>query len=301
MKMLTMERTLRNSIRARGVGLHTGEDIHLNLRPAPVGTGIVFRRIDLNPPVDLPVRVNQVCESRLCTMLGRDGVHVGTVEHLLAACAGIGIDNLIVEVSGPEVPIMDGSAGPFVFLLESAGIVEQNRPRRYVRVLRPVKVVDGDKYAALYPSDSFRMRFSIDFDHPVLRHSKATGSFDSTTSSFVKDLSRARTFGFTHEVEYLRSHGLALGGSTENAIVVDTDRILNEDGLRYQDEFVRHKMLDAIGDLYLLGQRLIAEFRGHKSGHAMNVALLRALLANPDAWELVEEISGNYRSISAAA
>ncbi len=299
--MLTMEHTLRNSIRARGVGLHTGEDIHLNLLPAPAGTGIVFRRVDLNPVVELPARVDYVCESRLCTMLRRDGVQVGTIEHLLAACAGVGIDNMIVELSASEVPIMDGSAGPLVFLLQSAGIAEQHRPREYVRVLRPIEVSDGDKHAVLYPSDSFRVEFSIEFDHPVLRHSKATASFDSATASFVKDISRARTFGFAHEVEYLRSHGLALGGSTDNAIVVDSDRILNEDGLRYQDEFVRHKILDAIGDLFLLGRRLVAEFRGHKSGHAMNVALLRALLARPDAWELVEEVSGSYRRIRAAA
>ncbi len=294
-----MERTLRNPIRARGVGLHTGEDIHLHLLPAPAGTGIVFRRVDLDPAVEFPAHVDFVCDSRLCTMLGRDGVQVGTVEHLLAACVGVGIDNAIVEVSASEVPIMDGSAGPFVFLLQSAGIAEQERPRRYVRVLRPVAVADGDRHAALHPCASFRIEFSIDFDHPVLRHSKASASFDSASSSFVKDISRARTFGFTHEVEYLRSHGLALGGSTDNAIVVDEDRILNEDGLRYQDEFVRHKILDAIGDLFLLGRRLVAEFRGYKSGHALNVALLRALLANPDAWELVEEVDGGYRRVAA--
>lgn len=299
MTMLRMQRTLRNSIRARGVGLHTGEDIHLNLLPAPPDTGIVFRRVDLDPVVEYQAHADNVCESKLCTMLGRDGVHVGTVEHLMAACVGVGVDNAFVEVTAPEVPIMDGSAGPLVFLLQSAGIAEQDVPRRYLRVLKPVMVTDGDRRASLRPCNSFRLNFSIDFDHPVLRHSKATATFDFASSSFVKDISRARTFGFTHEVEYLRSHGLALGGSTKNAIVVDRDRILNEDGLRYQDEFVRHKILDAIGDLFLLGHRLIGEFHGYKSGHAMNVALLRALRAQPDAWELVEELDGSYQRVAA--
>jgi len=282
------QRTLKNSIRATGVGLHTGEKVYITLRPAAADTGIVFRRVDMVPPVEVPAHVGFVGDTRLCTTLMRDGVRVSTVEHLLAALSGLEIDNAWIDLTAAEVPIMDGSAGPFVFLLQSAGIQIQAASRRYLRILHPVTVREDDKWASLLPHDGYRVSFSIDFDHPVFRHCSAAASFDRLQSSFVKDISRARTFGFMHEVEYLRSHGLALGGGMHNAIVVDDYRILNSDGLRYEDEFVKHKILDAMGDIHLLGQPLLGEFRAHKSGHALNNALLRALLDTPGAWELVE-------------
>lgn len=281
------QRTLRNAIKATGVGLHTGEKVYLTLAPAPVDTGIVFRRVDLDPVVELPACAANVGDTTLSTTLVHGGSRVSTVEHLLSAMAGLGIDNAFVDVSASEVPIMDGSAGPFVFLIQSAGIEEQNSAKKFIRIKRPVTVTDGDKTASFLPFDGFKVSFTIDFDHPVFRDRTAHAEVDFSSTSFVKEVSRARTFGFMHEIEYLRSQGLARGGSVDNAIVVDEYRILNQDGLRYDDEFVKHKVLDAIGDLYLLGYSLIGEFRAHKSGHALNNASLRALIAQPDAWEMV--------------
>ncbi|MCR8923682.1 UDP-3-O-acyl-N-acetylglucosamine deacetylase [Dasania sp. GY-MA-18] len=281
------QRTLRNAIRATGVGLHTGEKVYLTLLPAPIDTGIVFRRTDLDPVVEIPARAENVGDTTLSTTLIQDGVRVSTVEHLLSAMAGLGIDNAFIELSAAEVPIMDGSAGPFVFLIQSAGIQEQEKAKQFIRIKQPISVEDGDKIASFLPFDGFKVSFTIDFDHPVFRDRKACADLDFSSTSFVKEVSRARTFGFMHEIEYLRSKGLAQGGSVDNAIVVDEYRILNEDGLRYEDEFVKHKVLDAIGDLYLLGNSLIGEFKAHKSGHALNNALLRTLIAKPEAWEVV--------------
>lgn len=281
------QRTLRNAIKATGVGLHTGEKVYLTLNPAPVNTGIIFRRVDLDPVVEIPARAENVGDTTLSTSLVVDGERVSTVEHLLSAMAGLGIDNSYVDVSAPEVPIMDGSAGPFVFLIQSAGIEEQNAPKKFIRIKHPVTVEDGDKVASFLPFDGFKVSFTIDFDHPVFRDRTAHAELDFSSTSFVKEVSRARTFGFMHEIEYLRSKGLARGGSVDNAIVVDEYRILNQDGLRYDDEFVKHKVLDAIGDIYLLGHGLIGEYRAHKSGHALNNASLRALIAQPECWEMV--------------
>ncbi|HKM15443.1 MAG TPA: UDP-3-O-acyl-N-acetylglucosamine deacetylase [Marinospirillum sp.] len=279
--------TLRNTIRATGVGLHSGEKVYLTLRPAPVDTGIVFRRVDLDPVAEIHACAENVHETTLSTTLNEGDAKVSTVEHLLSALAGLGIDNLYVEVSAPEVPIMDGSAGPFVFLIQSAGIQEQDAPKQFIRIKKKIAVAEDDKTASFEPYEGFRVGFSIDFDHPVFRDQKQNATIDFSTTSFVREVSRARTFGFMRDIEYLRSRNLALGGSMENAIVVDDYRILNEDGLRYEDEFVKHKVLDAIGDLYLLGKSLIGEFKGHKSGHGLNNKLLRELISNPDAWEIV--------------
>ncbi len=281
------QRTLKNVIRATGIGLHTGEKVYLTVRPAPVDTGIIFRRVDLDPVVEIPAAAENVGETTLSSTLVKDDVKVGTVEHFLSAMAGLGIDNAYVELSAPEVPIMDGSAGPFVFLLQSAGIQEQDALKKFIRIKKPVKVEDGDKSATFLPFEGFKVSFEIEFDHPVFRGRTQTASIDFSSTSFVKEVARARTFGFMRDIEYLRSQNLALGGSVNNAIVVDEFRILNEDGLRYEDEFVKHKMLDAIGDLYLLGFSLIGEFVGHKSGHALNNQLLRQLMADQDAWEIV--------------
>ncbi|MBB3169097.1 UDP-3-O-acyl-N-acetylglucosamine deacetylase [Simiduia aestuariiviva] len=281
------QRTLKNPIRATGVGLHTGEKVYLTLKPAPIDTGIVFRRTDLNPVVEIEAKAANVGDTTLSTSLVKGDVRVSTVEHLLSAMAGLGIDNAIVEVSAPEVPIMDGSAGPFVFLIQSAGIEEQKAAKKFIRIKRPVVVKDGDKVASFLPFDGFKVTFSIDFDHPVFNGRTLNASLDFSSTSFVKEVSRARTFGFMHEIEYLRSKGLAKGGSVDNAIVVDDYRVVNEDGLRYEDEFVKHKVLDAIGDLYLLGNSLIGEFKAHKSGHALNNKSLRQLIAQEDAWEVV--------------
>ncbi|MAD70693.1 MAG: UDP-3-O-[3-hydroxymyristoyl] N-acetylglucosamine deacetylase [Alcanivorax sp.] len=281
------QRTLKNVIRATGVGLHTGEKVYLTVRPAPANAGIVFRRVDLDPVVEIPAGADKVGETTLSTTLVQDGVKVGTVEHLLSAMAGLGIDNAYVELSAPEVPIMDGSAGPFVFLLQSAGIKEQDAAKQFIRIKKEVTVREDDKVATFKPFDGFKVTFSIEFDHPVFEERNQVASIDFSSTSFVKEVARARTFGFMRDIEFLRSQNLALGGSVDNAIVVDEYRILNEDGLRYDDEFVKHKMLDAIGDLYQLGHSLIGEFVGHKSGHALNNALLRELLKQEDAWELV--------------
>jgi UDP-3-O-[3-hydroxymyristoyl] N-acetylglucosamine deacetylase len=285
--LMIKQRTLKNSIRATGVGLHTGEKIYLTLRPAAADTGIVFRRIDLDEPVEIKANPNNVGDTRLSTTLVKGDVRIATVEHLLSAIAGLGIDNIYVDVSAPEVPIMDGSAGPFVFLVQSAGIVEQNAPKRFIRIKRPVKVSDGDKWARFDPFDGFKVGFTIDFDHPVFKDRSQHAELDFSTTSFVKEVSRARTFGFMRDLEMLRSRKLALGGSLDNAVVLDDYRVLNEDGLRYEDEFVKHKILDAIGDLYLLGRSLIGAFMGYKSGHALNNRLLRALVAHREAWEEV--------------
>lgn len=281
------QRTLKNEIRATGVGLHTGQKIYLTLRPGPVDSGIVFRRVDLNPVVEIKARAENVGDTTLSTTLVNGDVRVSTVEHLLSAMAGLGIDNAIVDLSADEVPIMDGSAGPFVFLIQSAGIQEQPAAKKFIRIKRPVTVQDGDKKATFLPFDGFKVSFTIDFDHPVFKGRKLDAVVDFSSTSFVKEISRARTFGFMHEIEYLRSKGLAKGGSVDNAIVVDKYRILNEDGLRYEDEFVKHKILDAIGDLYLLGNTLIGEYQAYKSGHGLNNQVLLELIRQPDAWEVV--------------
>ncbi len=281
------QRTLKNIIRATGVGLHSGEKVYLTLKPAPVNTGIIFCRTDLDPVVEIPAHGLNVGQTTLCTSLHKGDIRVDTVEHLMSALAGLGIDNVYVEVSAHEVPIMDGSAGPFVFLLQSAGIQEQDAPKKFIRIKENITVTDGDKTATFKPYDGFKVSFTIDFDHPVFKSRSQKASIDFSSTSFVKEVSRARTFGFMRDVEYLRSQNLALGGSVDNAVVVDDFRVLNEDGLRYHDEFVKHKMLDAIGDLYLLGHSLIGQFIGHKSGHELNNKLVRMLLANQDVWEIV--------------
>lgn len=284
---LLKQRTLKSVIRATGVGLHTGEKVVMCLRPAQPGTGIVFRRVDMPQPVEIRADAFNVGDARLCSTLEKGGVKVATVEHLMSAFAGLGIDNAYVDLSGAEVPIMDGSAAPFVFLIQSAGIDEQPAAKRFLRIKHAVQVEDGDKWARLEPYDGFRLWFSIVFDHPVLEKSAQSALVDFAETSYVKEVARARTFGFMQEVEALRSSGLALGGSLDNAIVVDEYRVLNADGLRYNDEFVKHKVLDAIGDLYLMGYPLIGAFSAHKSGHALNNRLVRETLLRRDAWELV--------------
>ncbi|AGS40588.1 MAG: UDP-3-O-[3-hydroxymyristoyl] N-acetylglucosamine deacetylase [Cycloclasticus pugetii] len=281
------QRTLKNVIRATGVGLHSGEKVYLTLRPAGVNAGIVFRRIDFDEAVVIPAKAENVGDTQLSTTLIQGDVRVSTVEHLLSAIAGLGIDNIYIDLSAAEVPIMDGSAGPFVFLLQSAGIEEQNAAKRYIRIKKEVRVEDGDKWASFVPFEGFKVGFSIEFDHPVFKSRTQEAIIDFSSTSFVKEISRARTFGFMKDIEMLRQRNLALGGSMDNAIVVDDFRVLNEDGLRYEDEFVKHKILDAIGDLYLLGHSLIGEFHGHKSGHELNNKLLRELLVQEDAWEEV--------------
>jgi UDP-3-O-[3-hydroxymyristoyl] N-acetylglucosamine deacetylase len=281
------QRTLKNVIRATGVGLHTGEKVYLTLRPAAADTGIVFRRVDLDEPVEIEAKAENVGETTLSSTLVKDGVKISTVEHLLSAMAGMGIDNAYVDLSAPEVPIMDGSAGPFVFLIQSAGIEEQEAPKRFIRIKRSIVVEEDDKWVRFDPFDGFKVALEIDFDHPVFKGRSQLAEIDFSTTSFVKEVSRARTFGFMSQLEMLRARNLALGGSLDNAVVVDDYRVLNEDGLRYEDEFVKHKVLDAIGDLYLLGCSLIGAFSGHKSGHALNNKLLCALLADKEAWEQV--------------
>jgi len=281
------QRTLKTAIRATGIGLHTGKKVYLTLSPAPINRGIVFRRVDLTPPVEINTDPLCVQDTELATSLGNDGVRVSTVEHLMAAFAGLGIDNCFVDVSADEVPIMDGSAAPFVFLVQSAGILEQGAPKKFIRIKRAVEVRDGDKWARFEPFDGFKVNFTIDFEHPLFREDTQHFEVDFSTTSFVREISRARTFGFTRDIEALRKRDLALGGSLDNAIVVDEYRVLNEDGLRYRNEFVKHKILDAIGDLYLLGHSLIGSFSGYKSGHALNNRLLREMLCHDNAWEEV--------------
>ena len=281
------QRTLKNTIRATGVGLHSGQKVYMTLRPAAPNTGIVFRRVDLAEPVDIEARAENVGDTMLGTTLVNGDVKVSTVEHLLSAFAGLGVDNAFVEVSAAEIPIMDGSAGPFVFLLQSAGIEEQTLPKRFVRIRKRIEVRDGDKWARFDPFNGFKVNFEIEFDHPIFRRHSQRASMDFSTTSFLREVSRARTFGFMRDLETLRAHNLALGGTLDNAIVLDDFKVLNEDGLRYEDEFVKHKILDAIGDLYLLGHSLIGEFSGYKSGHALTNRLLRALVADASAWEEV--------------
>ena len=281
------QRTLKNAIRATGVGLHTGEKIYLTLRPAPANTGIVFCRVDLDPPVQIRASLENVGETRLSTTLVKGGARISTVEHLLSAMAGLGIDNAYVDLSAPEVPIMDGSAGPFVFLIQSAGIEEQQASKRFIRIKRAVEVRDGDKTARVDPFDGFKVGFTIEFDHPVFKSNTRHSEIDFSATSFVKEVSRARTFGFIAEIEQLHERELALGGSIDNAVVLDDYRVLNEDGLRYRDEFVKHKILDVIGDLYLLGSGMIGAFSGYKSGHELNNKLLRTLMDDVTAWERV--------------
>lgn len=295
------QRTLRNTIRATGVGLHMGEKVYLTLRPAPTDTGIVFRRTDLSPAVEIPATAANVGDTMLSTTLVKGDVRVSTIEHLMAAFAGLGIDNCYVELSAPEVPIMDGSAAPFVFLIQSAGTEEQKAPKRFIRIKHPITVRDGDKEASFLPFAGFKMAFTIDFDHPVFRDRNSHAEIDFSRTSFIKEVSRARTFGFMHEFEYLRSKGLVRGGSLDNAVVVDEYRIVNEDGLRYEDEFVKHKILDAIGDIYLLGHSVIGEYRAFKSGHGLNNVAVRALLAASEAWELVTFESAKEAPIGFAA
>ncbi|PPD04112.1 MAG: UDP-3-O-[3-hydroxymyristoyl] N-acetylglucosamine deacetylase [Methylobacter sp.] len=281
------QRTLKNTIRATGVGLHTGSKVYLTLRPAEPNTGIKFRRVDLEQPITIDASPSNVGETVLSTTLVAGSVKISTVEHLLSAFAGLGIDNAIIDVSAAEVPIMDGSAGPFVFLLQSAGVQEQDFPKQYIRIKRRVIVEEGDKWAAFDPFDGFKVTFTIDFEHPAFPEEVKTATMDFSSTAFVKEVSRARTFGFMKDIEMLRQNNLALGGSLDNAIVVGEAKVLNEDGLRCADEFVKHKILDAIGDLYLLGHSLIGSFTGYKSGHGLNNKLLRTLLADTDAWEMV--------------
>jgi len=281
------QRTLKTTIRTTGVGLHTGARVEVVLRPAAPDAGIVFHRVDLERPVALPADALHVGDTRLSSTLKCDGTSVSTVEHIMSALAGLGIDNLHIDVAGPEMPIMDGSAGPFVFLLQSAGIVEQDAPKRYLRLLAPVEVRDGDKWARFDPFDGFRLDFTIDFPHPMFGSENRSVVIDFALNSYVKEVARARTFGFMQDVEAMRAAGLGLGGSLQNAIVLDEYRVLNAEGLRYDNEFVKHKVLDAIGDLYLLGHPLIGKYTAFKSGHGLNNALARALLARRDAFELV--------------
>ena len=288
---MLQQRTLKSLTRAVGVGLHSGQRVELTLRPAQPDTGIVFRRVDLPDPVDIPALATSVTDTRLASTLSNGNVKVHTVEHLMSACAGLGVDNMYIDITAQEVPILDGSAASFVFLLQSAGIVLQNAPRRFIRVTRPVEVRDGQgaasKWARLQPFHGFKLSFEIDFDHPAVDASGQRVEFDMSLGSYSKDIARARTFGFTKDVETMRASGLALGGGLDNAIVMDDYKVLNADGLRYDDEFVKHKILDAMGDLYLLGRPLLAAYSAFRSGHALNNQLLRALLVQDDAWEVV--------------
>lgn len=281
------QRTLKNVIKATGITLHGGERAEIMLRPAAANSGIIFRRVDINPIIDIPALAENVGDTTLSTTLIKDNVRVSTVEHLLSAFAGLGIDNAYVDVTAAEIPIMDGSAGPFVFLIQSAGIEEQNVPKRFIRIKRKVKIKDGDKWASFEPFNGFKVTFTIDFDHPLFKTQAKTATLDFSSLSYVKEVSRARTFGFKADFEKLQAMNLARGASLDNAIAIDDFRILNEDGLRYENEFVKHKILDAVGDLYLLGSSLLGSFSGYKSGHALNNKILRKLLADTSAWEYV--------------
>mgnify|MGYP002783996374 CR=1 FL=1 len=302
------QRTLKNTVHATGVGLHTGRKVLMTLRPAAPNTGLVFRRTDLDEPVDVAARADYVVDTMLGTTLANvdsgGGVKVSTVEHLMSAFAGLGVDNAYIELSAAEVPIMDGSAAPFVFLLQSAGMEEQGAPKKFVRILEPVEVRDGDKWARFEPFDGFKVNFEIEFDHPVFRKRSQRATMDFSTTSFLREISRARTFGFMRDLEKMRARNLGLGGTMDNAIVLDDFRVLNEDGLRFEDEFVKHKILDAIGDLYLLGHSLVGEFTAFKSGHGLNNRLVRALMADRTAWEEVtfeDRASAPISYLSAAA
>lgn len=299
---MIQQRTPKKVIQATGVGLHSGQKVLLTLRPAPINTGIIFRRTDLDPIVEIPASYEYVSETMLCTSLQRGDVKIATVEHLLSALAGLGIDNAYVDVNSPEIPIMDGSAAPFVFLIQSAGIREQNALKRYIRILKPIRVEEKGKFVEFTPHNGYKITFTIDFDHPVFNNKPKTASFDFSQTSYVKQVCRARTFGFLSDYERLREADLVKGGSLDNAVVVDDYRVVNEDGLRFDSEFVAHKVLDAIGDLYLLGSSLIGAFEGHRSGHELNNRLLRTLMANQSAWEYVtfdkkakaSDVSGFY-------
>ena len=284
---MVKQRTLKNPVQATGVGLHTGERVDLTLRPASANSGIVFRRVDLDPVVEIRAEAHTVHDTRLSTCMEANGVRVATIEHLMSAFAGFGVDNAYVDLSSAEVPIMDGSAGTFIFLLQSAGITEQSVAKKFIRIKKTVEVKDGDKWVRFEPFNGYKLNFTINFAHPVFATSKQDVTVDLGEHSYIKEVSRARTFGFMHDVEAMRAQGLALGGNLDNAIVMDEYRVINPDGLRFEDEFVKHKVLDAIGDLYLLGHPLIGAFSGYKSGHALNNALLRALLADEQAWEFV--------------
>lgn len=285
---MIFQRTLENTVKATGVGLHSGKKVTFTLRPAPVNTGILLVRTDLQPNVTIPAKAEMVRETTMCTALVNDeGVRIATIEHLFAALAGLGIDNAVIEVNAPEIPVMDGSASPFVFLLQSAGIKQQSVAKKYLRIKQTVRVEDGDKWAELRPYKGFKVDFEIDFAHPEIARSQQHMVMDFSSSAFIKDISRARTFGFMRDVEYLRANNLGLGASMENAVVLDEYRVLNPDGLRYEDEFVKHKILDAFGDLYVAGHAIVGEFRAFKTGHALNNRLVRALLANQEAWEVV--------------
>lgn len=306
---MIQQRTLKNVIRATGVGLHGGEKVYLTLRPAPVDTGVVFRRVDMDPVVEIPANGELVGETTLCTGLVKGDARVMTVEHLLSALAGLGIDNVYIELSAPEVPIMDGSSSPFVFLLQSAGIVEQNAPKKFIRIKKTVEVTEGDKRAAFAPYDGFKLDFTVVFNHPAIPHALSRAEVEFSSDAYVQEVSRARTFGFMRDLEYMRERNLGLGGSMDNAIVLDEFRVLNDDGLRYQDEFVRHKILDAVGDLFLTGHQVLGAYTGFKSGHALNNRLVRAVLADASAWEIVtfedaalvpDTVAGIYPSLVTA-
>lgn len=281
------QRTLKNMIRATGIGVHTGKKVYITLRPAPVNTGVIFRRTDGDTVVEIPARAENIGDTSLSTCLTKGDVRISTVEHLMSALAGIGIDNVYIDLNAPELPIMDGSAAPFVFLIQSAGIEEQNAAKKFVRIKRRVEIKAGDKWVRIEPFNGFKVTFSIDFNHPIINESNQTATLDFSTTSYVKEVSRARTFGFLSDYEYIRKNNLALGASLDNAIVLDEFKIINQDGLRYSDEFVKHKILDAVGDLYLLGHSVIGAFVGYKSGHALNSQLLNKILADKNAWEVV--------------
>lgn len=285
---MIFQRTVKEMVKTTGVGLHSGNKVTLSIKPAPVNSGIVLVRTDMEPPVSIPAKADLVRETTMCTALvNDDGIRISTIEHLFAALAGLGIDNAIIEVDAPEIPIMDGSASPWVFLLQSVGIQEQSAAKKYLKIKSPIRVEDGDKWAELKPYKGFRIDFAIDFDHPEIARSQQHMKMDFSSSAFIRDISRARTFGFMRDIEYLRANNLALGGSMENAVVLDEYKVLNPDGLRYEDEFVKHKILDAFGDLYVAGHAIVGEFCAYKTGHALNNQLVRALLAQQDAWELV--------------
>jgi UDP-3-O-[3-hydroxymyristoyl] N-acetylglucosamine deacetylase len=295
------QRTIKTAVSETGIGLHKGDKVTMTLRPAPANTGIVFRRVDLEPYVDIPARANAVGDTMLCTCLSNDdGTSISTVEHLSSALAGMGIDNIIVEVDSNELPIMDGSASPFIFLLQSAGVEELNAPKKFIRIIKPIRIEDGDKWAEFHPFDGFRVDFKIDFDHPVISQTRQHIVLDFDASSYVDEVSRARTFGFMRDLEYMNAHDLALGGSMENAVALDEYRVLNPEGLRYDDEFLKHKILDAIGDLYLVGHSIIGELRAYKSGHGLNNKLLNAMLADQSCWEFITYENNEQMPISFA-
>lgn len=281
------QRTLKKEVSATGVGLHNGEKVTLTLLPAAIDTGVVFRRTDLPGMPEIQATPDAVSDTRMCSALEKNGARVATVEHVMSALAGLGVDNVIVAVDGSEIPIMDGSSGPFIFLLQSAGIVEQAAAKKFLRVIKKVEVMEDDKWVTFEPYHGFKMDFTIDFAHPVFENSSNNVKIDFADNTYISEISRARTFGFMHEVEYLRANGLARGGSLDNAIVLDEFRVLNTDGLRYEDEFAKHKVLDAIGDLYMLGHPLLGSYTAYKSGHGLNNKLIRALLADVSAWEYV--------------